>query len=91
MRPYWHERIEISDHAKERIKIRIGPSPRKLKKIAQKAWQAPELTNDFYASKIKKAKFKKYYHEKNRVYREYMGYVFVFAVNESEKILVTVF
>ena len=72
------------------MKLRMQTHPAKHQSVALKAWLSPE------PSKARKAKFLKYQSKfdirgpKTR-FRELMGYVFIFAVEDGKVKLVTLY
>ena len=83
-------RIEISEHAVERLKERISCHPSKYMKLAVKAWKSTEkVTNAEIANR--------WYYENdvyaNREieYRKLMGRVFIFDIKHDRAVLVTVY
>ncbi len=85
----------ITDHAYERLKQRLNVSDKKLKQVVVKAWHAPEVDS----KKMNLAKYRKELvsKDKTRIFRELMGYIFVFSLGRRrdglprQKVLVTVF
>lgn len=77
--------LEISDHAYDRIKQRLNTSDKKIDKLVSKAWNSQITT----ARKFIRAEYKS--EIIGRECRELMGYVFVFAVEDDKRILITIF
>ena len=82
----------ISDHGYQRLKERVCVSDRKCLKLVEKAWNRTPMD----IPKLRKIMAKtQYFYKKNRVGRELMGYVFIFALDKKvggkqRKTLVTV-
>lgn len=76
--------IFITNHAEERILLRIKCSQDKVKKIAKKAWYSKEkIRQEFIYNKV-------YYrpNDMHTVYRLFLGHIFVFRIenlNDREK------
>lgn len=76
------DQTQISEHAKIRLIERFGCTKRKMQKVSDKAWLAPEPP----ASKVaQKRREHPYAH-----FRWLMGYIFVFSLSHLPPILVTV-
>jgi len=73
----------ISVHAQERLIKRVGIKKEKIPKFVIRAWYSKDVD-------IKKLRYKKYnqfFRDQPKICREMMGYVFIFAVIENERVL----
>ena len=77
----------ITEHARERLKERLRVSDRKIDRLVEKAWHSQNRNT----KKIKLATYTNQFHDKQRIYREILGYVFVFAESKDKKTLITVY
>jgi hypothetical protein len=77
----------ITDHARERLKERLRVSDRKIPRLVEKAWNSKNKNT----KKIKLALYTNEHHDNKRIYREVLGYVFVFKEIKQGKVLITVF
>lgn len=70
--------IFITNHAEERILLRINCSKDKVKKIAKKAWCSKEKIRQVFIHN------KMYYrpNDMHTVYRLFMGHIFVFRIEK---------
>lgn len=79
--------ILVSDHAKERMRERIGCKEAKLFKIAQKAWRSTEKLDMREVSNAQRYVAGK----TDSFYRKFMGMIYVFRSTPSSALmLVTV-
>lgn len=85
----------ISKHAEERLRNRVGVSKKKMSELVVKAWH----TKDVQIPKLNKREYKAehfYKYKRQKVCRELMGYIYVFAYSSgrapfnSQKVLITV-
>lgn len=79
--------IHVSRHAYRRIKQRLGTKDKKIPHLVEKAWHSENQE----IPKSKKAAYKTQFMEDNRICRPLMGYVWIFAIDEDKKTLVTVY
>lgn len=82
--------ILLTFHAKDRLKTRLKCNPAKFQRVAVKAWCAPEPNS------ARKAKFLKYQarfdeNRENIRFRELMGFVFIFAIEDGKIKLITLY
>lgn len=82
----------ISDHAYERLRQRVGVKPENMKRLVAKAW----YSKDVPVPRLALVNNKNAYLRRNRVGRECMGKIYVFAYSKQrypfppQKVLVTV-
>lgn len=81
--------IEISEHAKEMLRERIGCRPEKFQKLARKALKSKE---NILKGEISKHRFylTEKYPGKKIIYRKLMGKIFIFIKLRNHDRLITV-
>lgn len=75
MRQWRDVRVYVTRHGYDRILERIGCHPRKVIKVARKAWLGPVPDSRRVWQKMRD--------HPDVVYRELMGYIFVFRAPET--------
>ena len=78
----------FTDHARERLKERMGCREEKYNKIIKKAWyKGKEITDPVALAHIAKLGYK------GRILKNLMGYIFIFREHKkkNEIVLITVF
>jgi hypothetical protein len=81
--------IFLSEHAKERMKMRINCSEVKMKKVAEKAFASNE---PILRGEIINSKFYEEFNGDKPFYRKFMGQIYVFCnlKNTNNVLLITV-
>lgn len=79
--------ILVTRHAQDRIQVRLGTKRHKLRRLVYKAWESQDIIPVKFTKQIRK--------RKKRIYRFFMGCVFIFNVRYlkggfEQKILITV-
>lgn len=71
--------ILISDHGRQRLKERVHVSDRKIVRLVQKAWNSKSQN----IPKLKQVEYNTFNKHgfADRVHREMMGYIFIFAMS----------
>jgi len=83
----------ITEHARKRVEERFGCNKEKTKEIVLKAWYKGKKAEICYIHNHEQYKSKVY---TNYVYKDYQGFIFIFArrfksKNYAQKVLITAF
>jgi len=84
------DKFFLTTHAKTRLKERLQAKPHKHLKIAKKAWYSkPPDRHEI----VKKLEYQKQFRRDGQIlhYRQLMGYIFVFVVENKIKKLITLY